>query len=324
MSGHHQATKVAVLDDYQNVARSFADWEKLAPRGEAVFFHDHVEDRTLLASRLAPFDAVVLTRERTVLDADMISRLPNLKLIASVGMWNAAIDLKAAADRAVVVSGTETNYPNGTPALTWALILSAMRGVYREAASLRAGGWQTGIGMDTAGKTLGVLGLGKIGRVVAQVGSTLGMRVIAWSQNLTEEAARTNGATWVSKEDLFRQSDVITVHLKLSARTSGIVDEAEIALMKPTAFLVNTSRGPLISEQALVAALTSRRIAGAALDVFDTEPLPADHPYRFLPNVLATPHIGYVTENTYADAFPQIVENIGAWLDGKPIRLMLA
>lgn len=322
MAANIKTVRVAILDDYQNVAQSFAAWENLPSGIETVFFHDHVEDKTLLAQRLAPFDVVVLTRERTLFDADMISRLPNLKLIASVGMWNAAIDLAAAKSRSVVVSGTETHSPNGTPALTWALILSVMRGLYSEANSLRAGGWQTGMGVDTAGKTLGVLGLGKIGQVVARVGLAFGMRVIAWSQNLTPEVAAGHGVTWVDKKDLFRESDVLTVHLKLSERTHGIVGNGELALMKPTAFLVNTSRGPLISEMALLAALQARRIAGAALDVFDQEPLPKDHPFRFLPNVLATPHIGYVTENTYADAFPQIVENIKAWAEGQPIRLM--
>jgi phosphoglycerate dehydrogenase-like enzyme len=259
-------------------------------------------------------------RERTRFDANLLARLPRLKLIVSVGMWNAAIDLDAAKSRGIVVSGTTGGDAAATPALTWSLILAATRNLYGEAASLRAGGWQTRVGMDVNGKTLGVLGLGRIGEAVARIGVAFGMRVIAWSQNLSSERAAEVGVQRVEKDELFREADVLTIHLKLGDRTKGLVGARELGLMKPGAYLVNTSRGPIVSEDALIEALQERRIGGAALDVFDEEPLAAGHPFRFLPNVLATPHIGYVTENTYHVAYPQIVEAIRAWIDGAPIR----
>ncbi|NPT33334.1 D-2-hydroxyacid dehydrogenase family protein [Paraburkholderia xenovorans] len=317
---HSAVASIAVLDDYQQMARSFADWASLAPRAQAVFFHDHVADRDSLAARLAPFDVVVLMRERTRLDAALLARLPRLKLIVTVGMWNAAIDLLAARERRIVVSGTSGGEAAATPALTWALILAITRNLHAEATSLRAGGWQVGLGVDVNGKTLGLLGLGRIGQAVARLGQAFGMRTIAWSQNLTAERAAEHAVERVDKDQLFRDADVLSVHLKLGERTCGIVGERELALMKPSAYLINTSRGPIVSEAALIAALQARRIAGAALDVFDEEPLAPHHPYRFLPNVLATPHIGYVTENTYRTAYPQIVEGIQAWLDGAPVR----
>ena len=319
MSGS-AALNVAILDDYQHVAPSLADWASLQPQANTVFFHDHVSDADALAARLAPFDAVVLMRERTRFDANLLARLPRLKLIVSVGMWNAAIDLDAAKSRGIVVSGTTGGDAAATPALTWSLILAATRNLYGEAASLRAGGWQTRVGMDVNGKTLGVLGLGRIGEAVARIGVAFGMRVIAWSQNLTSERAAEVGVQRVEKDELFREADVLTIHLKLGDRTKGLVGARELGLMKPGANLVNTSRGPIVSEDALIEALQERRIGGAALDVFDEEPLAAGHPFRFLPNVLATPHIGYVTENTYHVAYPQIVEAICAWIDGAPIR----
>lgn len=319
MSGS-AALNVAILDDYQHVAPSLADWASLQPQANTVFFHDHVSDADALAARLAPFDAVVLMRERTRFDANLLARLPRLKLIVSVGMWNAAIDLDAAKSRGIVVSGTTGGDAAATPALTWSLILAATRNLYGEAASLRAGGWQTRVGMDVNGKTLGVLGLGRIGEAVARIGVAFGMRVIAWSQNLSSERAAEVGVQRVEKDELFREADVLTIHLKLGDRTKGLVGARELGLMKPGAYLVNTSRGPIVSEDALIEALQERRIGGAALDVFDEEPLAAGHPFRFLPNVLATPHIGYVTENTYHVAYPQIVEAIRAWIDGAPIR----
>ena len=314
------AVNIAVLDDYQHVAPTLADWSSLQPRANTVFFHDHEADPDALAARLAPFDAVVLMRERTRFDAALIERLPRLKLIVTVGMWNAAIDLQAAKARGIVVSGTMGGDPAATPALTWALILAATRHLPFETASLRAGGWQTRVGVDIHGKTLGVLGVGNIGQAVAKIGVAFGMRVIGWSQNLTEERAAEAGVQRVEKEALFREADVLTIHLKLGDRTRNLVGAHELAWMKPTAFLVNTSRGPIVSEPALIETLSARRIAGAALDVFDDEPLPADHPYRQLTNVVATPHIGYVTEKTYRAAYPQAVEDIRAWLDGKPVR----
>ncbi|WP_158938237.1 D-2-hydroxyacid dehydrogenase family protein [Burkholderia sp. S171] len=317
---HSAVASIAVLDDYQQVASGLADWTRLAPQAQPVFFHDHVADPDSLAVRLAPFDAVVLMRERTRLDAALLARLPRLKLIVTVGMWNAAIDLHAARKQQVVVSGTTGGDPAATPALTWALVLAITRNLHAEASSVRAGGWQVGLGVDVNGKTLGLLGLGKIGQAVARMGQAFGMRTIAWSQNLTAEVAAEHGVERVDKDQLFCDADVLSVHLKLGERTLGIVGERELALMKRSAYLVNTSRGPIISEPALIAALQARRIAGAALDVFDEEPLAPGHPFRFLPNVLATPHIGYVTENTYRTAYPQIVEAIRAWLDGAPIR----
>lgn len=317
---HSAVVNVAVLDDYQQVAPSLGDWASLQPAARVTFFHDHVADSDALATRLAPFDAIVLMRERTRVDAALLARLPNLKLIVTVGMWNAAVDLRAAHARGIVVSGTMGGDPAATPALTWALILGITRGIDREAASVRAGGWQTQLGVDVHGKTLGVLGLGNIGEAVTRIGLAFGMRVIAWSQNLTAERAAAVGATRVEREALFREADVLTIHLKLGERTRGLVGARELALMKPQAYLVNTSRGPIVDEGALVEALSARRIAGAALDVYDEEPLRAGHPFRYLPNVLATPHIGYVTENTYRTAYPQIVEAIHAWLGGKPVR----
>jgi phosphoglycerate dehydrogenase-like enzyme len=314
--------KVAILDDYQNVGRSLADWASFAPRAQAVFFHDHVADLDQLAARLADFEVVMLMRERTAMGADLIGRLPKLKLIVTVGMWNAAIDFAAAKAHGIVVSGTPGGDPNATPALTWGLVLALTRGIAAEAASIRAGGWQVGLGTDIHGKMLGVLGLGKIGQVVAGFGKTFGMKVIAWSQNLTAERAQQCGAEWVEKDELFRRADVICIHLKLGERTRGLVGARELGLMKKTAYLVNTSRGPIVDEPALIAALEQRKIAGAALDVFDEEPLPPGHPFRYLPNLLATPHIGYVSEKTYRGAFPDALEDIRAWLDGKPVRVL--
>lgn len=314
--------RIAILDDYQGNAHALADWGVLHPRAQAVFFHDHVADPDQLAARLQPFDAVVLIRERNRFDAALIRQLPRLQLIVSVGMWNAAIDLAAAKAQGIIVSGTAGGAPQATPHLTWALLLALTRNLHLETASLRAGGWQVGLGTDIHGKTLGLLGLGHIGQQVARYGQVFGMRTLAWSENLTAERAAEHGVTRVDKEELFRQADVLSIHLKLSERTTGLVGDRELALMKPSAFLVNTSRGPIISEQALIAALERRQIAGAALDVYDQEPLPPAHPFRYLPNVLATPHIGYVSEDTYRIAYPQIVEAIQAWLDGAPIRLM--
>jgi phosphoglycerate dehydrogenase-like enzyme len=314
--------KIAVLDDYQNVARGLADWASLAPRAKAVFFHDHVDDLDQLAARLADFEVVVLMRERTPMRADIIARLPKLKLIVTVGMWNASIDFEAAKARDILVCGTPGGDPNATPALTWGLVLALTRGIATQGASLRAGGWQVGLGTDIHGKTLGLLGLGKIGQAVAGFGKAFGMKVIAWSQNLTAERAQQCGADRVEKDELFRRADVICIHLKLSERTRSLVGARELSLMKSTAYLVNTSRGPIVEEQALIAALQECRIAGAALDVFDEEPLPQDHAFRYLPNVLATPHIGYVSEKTYRGAFPDAVDDIRAWLDGKPVRVL--
>jgi phosphoglycerate dehydrogenase-like enzyme len=314
--------KVAVLDDYQHNAESLADWSTLSGV-TPVFFHDHVSDLDQLVARLEPFAVIVAIRERTGFGADLIGRLPNLRLLVTIGMWNAAIDLEAAKARNIIVSGTESRGGfDATPVLTWTLILGIMRNLQVEAASVRGGGWQVGMGVDLPGKTLALLGLGRIGQAVARYGNAFKMRVVAWSQNLTAEKAAPHGVKYVDKEELFRQADILSVHLKLSERTRGLVGEHELRLMKPTAYLVNTSRGPIVSESALIEVLRSGTIKGAALDVFDQEPLPVSHPFRFLPNVLATPHVGYVTEDTYLTAFREIVEDIRAWLDGNPIRIM--
>jgi phosphoglycerate dehydrogenase-like enzyme len=253
-------------------------------------------------------------RERTPLTREILQQLPNLRLIASTGPRNASIDSQTAADLGIAV--TATGY-DSTPTIefTWSLILASMRGIDREAASLKAGGWQTGLGANLRGKRLGVVGLGNIGREVARIGVAFGMKVIAWSQNLTEEKASAAGATLVDKQTLFREADIVTLHLVLSGRTRGLIGAPEFALMKPAARFVNTSRGPIVDEAALIEALQARRIAGAAVDVFDVEPLPPDHPFRKLDNVLATPHLGYVTEDLYRTFYGDAATNIAKWLE---------
>jgi phosphoglycerate dehydrogenase-like enzyme len=306
--------KVAILDDYQNVALRLADWSAVRRHADITVFNDHIADPSGLVERLRPFDAICVMRERTPLRREILHQLPNLKLIASTGLRNASIDTKAAADLGIAV--TATGY-DSTPTIefTWSLILASMRGIDREAASLKAGGWQTGLGANLRGKSLGVIGLGNIGREVARIGLAFGMKVIAWSQNLTEEKASAAGATLVDKQTLFREADIVTVHLVLSSRTKGLIGAPEFALMKPTARLVNTSRGPLVDEVALIDALQTHRIAGAAVDVFEAEPLAPDHPFRKLENVLATPHIGYVTEDLYRTFYGDVAANITEWVE---------
>ncbi|HUC65324.1 MAG TPA: D-2-hydroxyacid dehydrogenase family protein [Stellaceae bacterium] len=306
--------KVAILDDYQNVARGLADWSAVARRAEITVFNDHLADPAAVVERLRPFDVICIMRERTPLPREILQQLPQLKLIASTGPRNAAIDMRAAAERGIVV--TSTGYES-TPTieLTWALILASARHLVREAGSVRDGGWQTSLGANLRGKRLGVLGLGNIGKEVARIGLAFGMTVIAWSQNLTAEAAGAAGAALVDKPALFRQADIVTIHLILSRRTVGLVGAAELALMQPTARLINTSRGPIVDEAALIEALQARRIAAAAIDVFDAEPLPANHPFRRLDNVLTTPHIGYVTEELYRTFYGDAAASIAAWLD---------
>jgi phosphoglycerate dehydrogenase-like enzyme len=306
--------KVAILDDYQNVALRLADWSGVRRLAEITVFNHHLADPSAVVERLRPFEVVCVMRERTPLTGDILRQLPNLKLIASTGPRNASIDARAAAELGIAV--TATGY-DSTPAIefTWSLILALMRRIDREAASLKAGGWQTGLGSNLRGKNLGVVGLGNIGSEVARIGVAFGMKAIAWSQNLTEEKASAAGATLVDKRKLFREADVVTVHLVLSRRTRGLIGAPEFALMKPTARFVNTSRGPIVDEAALIDALRARRIAGAAVDVFDVEPLPPDHPFRKLDNVLATPHIGYVTEDLYQTFYKDAAANIAAWLE---------
>jgi phosphoglycerate dehydrogenase-like enzyme len=311
--------KVAILDDYQNVAREMADWTPVAERADITVFNDHISDPEDLVDRLAGFDVIFVMRERTPLPRSIIEQLPRLRMIASTGPFNASIDMEAAADHGIHV-GTTGGTIASTVELTWALILAASRNIVAENAAVRADGWQTSVGRELDGRVLGVLGLGRIGKRVARIGNAFGMDVIAWSQNLTEDAAAEAGARYVSKDELFRQADVLTIHLKLSERSQQLVGHAELAEMKPTALLVNTSRGPIIDETALLDALRTTSIGGAALDVFDEEPLPIGHPLRSFANVLAVPHIGYVADRPYRIFFRDAVKAISDWLDLNPPR----
>ena len=310
--------RVAVLDDYQQVALKMADWKTLEPEGEVQAFGDNLVDVPRLAERLHTFDAVVLMRERTPFPRALLDRLPNLRLIVTAGARNASIDVAAATEKGVLVTGTDMlAYP--TAELTWGLIIGLFRHVPFEDSQMRKGAWQTTLGRGLQGKTLGIVGLGRLGAQVAAVGKAFGMTVIAWSQNLTAARAEAAGAKLVSKETLFAEADVATIHLVLSDRTRGLVGAAELGRMKPTAYLVNTSRGPIVDGKALLDVLRARRIAGAGLDVFDQEPLPADDPLRKLDNVVLTPHLGYVLEENYRLLYPQAVENIRAFITGKPV-----
>jgi phosphoglycerate dehydrogenase-like enzyme len=305
--------RVAILDDYQNVALSMADWSAVAARADITVFTDHLADADAVVERLAPFDVVCVMRERTPLPRSVIQRLPRLRMIASTGPFNAAIDVAAAKDHGIHVS-TTGGYLESTVELTWALILATARRIVDESLSVQGGGWQTSVGRQLGGAVLGVLGLGRIGSRVARVATAFGMDVIAWSTNLAPETAEQRGASYVSKEELFSRADVLTIHLVLSERTRGLVGAAELGLMKPTALLVNTSRGPIVDETALVDALRSHRLAGAGLDVFDVEPLPAGHPLRSLDSVVATPHIGYVADRVYRVFYGEAAANIAEWL----------
>jgi phosphoglycerate dehydrogenase-like enzyme len=312
--------QVAILDDYQGVALQSADWSPLQGKANITVFRDHLSDSAALVERLKPFDVVCVMRERTPLTRAILEQLPNLKLIASTAFRNASIDMAAAKERGITVC--KTGYSaHGAIELTWALILAILRNIPAEVASLRTGQWQVSVGGDLEGKIIGLVGLGNIGARIAKIALAFGMKVIAWSQNLTRESAEKHGALLVSKEELFRTADIVTIHLVLSPRSKGIVGASELGLMKPTAFLVNTSRGPLVDENALIGALQNRSIAGAALDVYDTEPLPASHPFRTLDRLLATPHIGFVTNETYKIFYRDTVENIAAWLSGAPVRV---
>ena len=315
------ALQIAVIDDWQDVASSVVDWSVLESIGTVSFLHDYPADNATLAKRLGDFEVICVMRERTRFDEDLLRRLPKLKLLVTGGMRNAALDLKAAAALGIQVSGTDS-YKHAAPELTWALIMAATRNLVAEANALRAGTWQQGLGGDLHGKTLAILGLGSIGKRVAQFGQVFGMRVIAWSENLTAERASEAGVTYVSKQQLFEQADILSVHLVLSDRTRGIVDNQALNWMQPTALLVNTARGPIVDETALIKALQKNRLAGAALDVFEQEPLPANHPLRTLENVLATPHVGYVSRQNYQLFFAQMIEDIQAWAAGAPVRVL--
>ena len=314
-----------LLDDYQDAASSAADWTTLEDRVAVRTLRDHLTDRAELATALADADIVVAMRERTPFDAELLDALPRLRLLVTTGMRNASIDLAAAAANGVTVCGTAGS-GRSTAELTWALILGLARHVAEENRALRDGGrWQSTVGRDLHGSTLGLLGLGRIGGQVARIGAAFGMDVLAWSQNLTAERAAEAGARSAgSRQELFAAADVVSIHLVLSARTRGLVGEAELAAMRPHAFLVNTSRAGIVDRSALLRALRENRIAGAGLDVFETEPLAADDPLRTLPNVLATPHLGYVTEGNYRTFYGDAVADIAAFLDGSPIRVLAA
>ena len=306
--------KVAILDDYQNVALTMADWSPLNHRAEITVFNDHLADLGDLIERLQPFDVICVMRERTPLSRAVIESLPNLKLIASTGARNASIDEAAATERGIEIR--HTGY-SSTPTIefTWALILAMARHIPLENQSLRQGGWQLSLGEELAGKTLGLLGLGRVGSAVGIIAQAFRMNVVAWSQNLTAERAEEKGAQLVSKDQLFSTADFVSIHVQLSERTRGLVGATELAQMKPTSRLINTSRGPIVDAAALLEALTTGRIAGAALDVYDVEPLDNPHPLRALPNVLATPHIGYVSKELYRTFYGDTVDNIVQWLD---------
>jgi phosphoglycerate dehydrogenase-like enzyme len=311
--------KIAILDDYQNVASSLADWDSLA--AEVVVFTKAFADGDDAVRALAGFDVLVAMRERTPFPAEVLERLTGLRLLVSAGPANAAIDVAAARRHGITVCGTGyESHP--TIEHTWALILGAARNLPAEAESMRSGGWQVTVGEGLHGKTLGLLGLGRVGSGVAWVGRAFGMSTIAWSQNLNPWIAAEHGARAVTKQQLFTESDVLSIHVALSERTRGLVAAAELRSMKPSAVLVNTSRGPVVDEAALVGALSEGRIRGAAIDVFDTEPLPADHPLRSLPNALLTGHVGYVTRDLYTIFYRDAVEDITAYQAGSPIRLM--
>jgi len=310
---------VALLDDYQGVALRLADWKSLHPDAQIEAFPEHIADLDTLAKRLHTFECLVLMRERTPLKRPLIEKLPNLKLVITTGMHNASVDHVALAERGIVYCGTE-GLGHSTAELTWGLILCLLRNIPREDRAIRQGRWQTAMGYSAKGKTLGIIGVGRLGTLVAGYGKAFGLEVIAWSRSLTDARAAELGAKRVTKDELFERADIVTIHVPLNDSTRGLVGPAELARMKPTAYLVNTSRGPIVEEAALLAALKGRRIAGAAIDVYDREPVPKDHPFLELDNVVLTPHLGYVIEEALRINYGNAVENVRAFLDGKPIR----
>lgn len=318
--------KVAILDDYAGVALQVADWSAVQKRAEVTVFDRHLtEDEA--ADALRPFDVVCTLRERMAFPRTLIERLPHLKLITIVGRSLPNLDMAAAGEHGVLIAHSDFAHPrfrsmrDATPELAWGLMIATVRNLADEHRNMRDGGWQTSAGMTLSGKTLGLLGLGRVGRRMAEYATAFGMEVVAWSQNLTEQAAASAGARRVEKAVLFESADVVSIHLVLSERTRGLVGAAELALMKPHAYLINTSRGPIVDEAALMAALETGRIAGAGLDVYDTEPLPKDHRLRLLPNVTLSPHLGYVTREMLGAFYSDTVESVAAWLDGEPIRI---
>ena len=318
--------RVAILDDYAGLALELADWASVQSRSDITVFNRHLSEADAVDA-LHPFEVICTVRERMALPRTLIERLPNLKLITIVGKSLPNLDMAAASEHGVLVAHSDFANPrfstvrDATPELAWGLMIATVRNLAEEHRRMREGGWQSSVGVTLSGKTLGLLGLGRTGKRMAEYGRVFGMEVIAWSQNLTEETAAAVGARRVEKSALFEQSDVVSIHLVLSERTRGLVGEAELAQMKPDAFLVNTSRGPIVDERALIAALQARRIAGAGLDVFDIEPLPSDHPLRLLSNVTLSPHLGYVTREMLAAFYADTVDAVLAWLDGTPIRI---
>ena len=312
---------VAILDDYQAVAQQMADWSQLPPGINVQFFHDHIADEDALVDRLKNFQVVMGMRERTPFPRSVLDRLPELRLLVTAGMGNAVFDIPAATELGIVVTGTG-GVGEGPTELTWGLILALARRIPQEDRLTREGNWGTTVGIGLKDKTLGLLGLGHIGSLVGKVGAALGMNIIAWSQNLTPERAAECSATLVNKDTLFKESDVLSVHVQLSDRTRGLVGAKELSLMKPTSYLINISRGPIVDELSLIQALTSGSIAGAGLDTFDIEPLPTNHPLLGLSNTVITPHLGYVTEDGYRVRYTQVVEDIRAFISGESIRVL--
>jgi phosphoglycerate dehydrogenase-like enzyme len=311
--------RVAILDDYQNAALTCADWSALDERAEITVFNEHLGDGDAVADRLAGFEILVAMRERTRFPRSVLDRLPNLRLLVTAGRVNAAIDLAAARERGVSVCGTGMS-PGASRELIWGLILSVARRIPAEDAAVRAGGWQGELGIELAGSTLGILGLGRLGQAVARYAHAFEMNVLAWSPNLTQETAEAHGASLVTRRELFERSDIVSIHMILSERSRGLVGAEELRWLGPKGYLINTSRGPIVDETALVDALREGTIAGAGLDVFDVEPLPADHPLRTAPRTVLTPHIGYVSRESYERVYGDAVQDILAWLDKAPIR----
>jgi len=314
-------TRLAILDDHQGVARDMAPWEHLAGRAETTFFTGPFASSDEAVAALQGFHAVIAMRERTAFPQEVLERLPDLQLLVTTGMANAAIDMRTARDLGVTVCGTSGS-PTAAPELAWALLMAAVRDIPAQQEALRAGQWQTGIGSELAGRTLGILGLGKIGTRIAGYAQAFGMEVIAWSQNLDAQGAAAAGAQLVTKEQLFERADIVTLHVRLSERTRGLVGEAELRLLGPEGLLVNTARGPLVDTDALVRGLAEGWLGGAALDVFDAEPLPSDHPLLAAPRTVLTPHLGYVTREQYLIFYGQALEDVTAWLDGAPVRVL--
>ena len=313
--------KIAVIDDYQKIAREMADWSAIEGAHDVTFFHEPIGDRDAVVAALKGFEVLCIMRERTLFDRATLEGLSNLKFLVTTGMRNAALDLEYLKERGIPVSGTGGS-TNATPELAWGLMLSLARHIPTENQRMREGSWITTLGTDLAGSTLGIVGLGRLGAMVAKVGNAFGMNVIAWSQNLTDEQAAEAGAKRVSKEELFRQSDFITIHYKLSERSTGLVGASELEMMKSTAYIVNTSRGPIIDNDALIAALKAGQIGGAGLDVYNDEPLAKDHPIRSCPRTVLTPHLGYVSKATYKQFYGETVEDLAAWFSGSPVRVL--